>query len=1313
MFRHFIHIFFLCLLFIGQTLKLSAVNSNFFYYKQLGIKEGLSQSKVQAILNDHRGYLWIGTESGLNRYDSDCLKQYLHQKGDTTSLPSNEILFIAEDSLFNLWIATKVGMCLYDRENDCFKRVAINGDKDTYTGSYLLLKDGIMFGGMSCAYKFEYTTKKWKTYLFEHLHKSSIPFRKMAHYNNAILMNTQWNGIYSFNMATEQLEKMKDFTANNYSAIYVDKKGHLWVSPYGEGLYCYKDGKLLKHFTSENSSLTYNVIHDITERENQLWIATDGGGINILFLDDFSFSHINKMQDDVNSFPASAIYRVYCDPVNNIWAGSVHHGIIGIKRTYAHSYQNVPFNNSFGLSEQAIHAFFQDSDEILWIGTDGGGINRFEPASGRFKHYSTTKYEKITSIVDYTPRELLFFSFDKGFCLFDKQSGEVRSFGEVDRKTNDKVYTAGITAYLKRLPNNKIIISSKQVYIYDITTKKLEQVTNNKRKFQRYAPLIVGVKDTKVYLSDWKRIYEYDFKTKDFKTIYQGEQIINDACIDKNGTFWLASIDGLISYEPNSQKSQFIQTNLFDEVTSVIADGQQRVWIGTRRNLYIYSTIEDKVIVLDETDGVSPNEYLSRSHLLLRNGDIALGGISGMTYLNSKIHFTAEDKCKIELLDLLLNGRSTPLKESGSTVRTIKIPWDFSSLQLKVLLNSKNIFAKNIFQFNIKGNNQRLPYLASNSLIINYLPIGKYTITSSYYARNGEWSHEQEILHLIVSPPWWKTTIFHLGIGVILCLLLYSIMYILYRRKKIKQRQEIIKLKNKMYEEKINFLTNISHELRTPLTLICAPLKRIIHHEIEREKTTEQLISVYKQARQMKSIIDIVLDVRKLEEGKDMLHILPHTLNEWVHKVGEKFVTEFKARNIKLTYELDSNIQNISFDDNKCEFVLSNFLMNALKFSEEGTITTIQTNFSPDKKWVRVSVTDQGMGLSMVDTDSLFSSFYQGTHNKGGSGIGLSYAKSLITCHKGIIGATDNQEQGATFYFELPVNSGKVNIANQHINDMETSDIEPEAKETVVPDYSFLKDCTVVVVEDTMELRNYLKETLSIYFAKVYTAKDGKEGLELIRKKLPDIIVSDVMMPKMNGFELCYTVKTDLQTSHIPFILLTAYHNPQNMYTGYKTGADIFLPKPFEVDGLLALMYNQLKLRESIKVRYKSESVLPLQEVSFSNADETFLLKLNDLILEHISDSELNVHFLASNMCISRSLLFKKVKSLTGMGIIDYLNKLRIERASLLLTTTSMTLTEISELVGFSTLRYFSKVFKAIKGVAPSEYKKQLKYPAC
>ena len=605
--------------------------------------------------------------------------------------------------------------------------------------------------------------------------------------------------------------------------------------------------------------------------------------------------------------------------------------------------------------------------------------------------------------------------------------------------------------------------------------------------------------------------------------------------MDQDGIFWLASTEGLVRYDPRTGKSELINTSLFQDVASVVADNQYRIWIGTRRHLFVYSSRTHNFTTLEEVDGVLPNEYIFHATLLAKNGDVFVGGTTGMTVINSAVHFDTDEDYTVELLDVLLNGLPVSLSEEPQeAAETIQIPWNFSSLQLKVLLNESDVFRKNFFRFNIEGLDQELASSNSNSLVINYLPIGEYTITASYYTRDGGWSMKQPILHVVVTPPWWKTGWFYVGLYILLGAVAYSIVYYFYRKKKAKQKREIMRLKNKMYEEKINFLTNISHELRTPLTLICAPLKRIINQESDKQDVEKLLVPIYKQAYQMKNIIDMVLDVRKLEEGKDMLHILPHPLNEWVRSVGDKFINEFHVKGIRLEYELDEQIKEVPSDQNKCEFVLSNFLMNALKFSESGTTTTLITTLSQEKDWVRISVRDEGMGLNMVDTDSLFSSFYQGGHEKGGSGIGLSYAKSLITHHKGRVGASNAAGKGAIFYFELP-------LFTDTCGQLEPASVEAatgvEVNEPDRIDYTFLKKYSVMVVEDTPELRSYLKETLSNYFARVYVAKDGKEGLEQIKDRLPDIIISDVMMPRMNGFELCREVKTNLDISHIPFVL--------------------------------------------------------------------------------------------------------------------------------------------------------------------------------
>lgn len=1301
-------VYFFVILYIGSTQHLCS-QPNFYYYKILGIKEGLSQSKVRCALNDHKRYLWVGTEFGLNRYDRERFKQYFHYQEDDKTLLSNSINFIAEDSLYNLWVATinPIGICLYNRENDNFETLLYHG-KPVFATSYLMVEGGILFAGSGRIYKYVYTTRQLDV-LYDTANDSLsfyAPVWEMIRYDDeSVLLNTQRSGIFSFNLKTNKVRKVDSFSGKNYSSIFLDSHKCLWVGIYGDGLYCYRNDTLLKHFTMHNSPLTYDVIHDIAEKDNSLWVATDGGGINIISLDNYSFTNICQISDDIYSFPTNSIYHLYLDTGNNMWAGSIRGGLIGIKSVYARSYQNVPWGNIYGPSNQSINGIFQDHDGMVWVGTDGGGINRFNQKTGTFKHYTTTKHEKIVSIAEYSPNELLFFSFNKGFFIFNKYTEKIRPFVLINKEINDNACKNGYSACLCNVGKNKILFSTTQyIILFDVITQNFEIIATRGKEYKSHSPQIISMIGTKIYFLDLKSICEYDSFTKIFKTIYWSESVLNDACIDLDGVFWLASVNGLFYYNPQSGEQKMVKTELFQEATSIIVDKQNRLWIGTRQHLYVYSSKGQGFIALDEGDGVLPNEYMPHAILLAKNGDILLGGVCGITCVNSDVCFNIGVIQKIELLDILLDGLSVSLaNESSAIAGTVEIPWNFSSLQLKVLLNEKDIFRKNIFRFRIEELNQELERSHSNTLVLNHLPIGKYTITASYYTRDGKWSPKQNILHVSVIPPWWRTYWFYISIFTLFILLMYGVVYYFLRKKKLMQKEEIIQMKNRMYENKINFLTNISHELRTPLTLICAPLKRVIDQKSDKIEVDKLLLPIYKQAYQMKNIIDMVLDVRKLEEGREFLHILPHSLNEWVCSVGVKFACEFEVKGVKLQYQLDERIKEVPFDKYKCEFVLSNFLMNALKFSEPGTTAIISTRlFEGDR--VRVSVKDEGMGLSLVDTESLFSNFYQGSHEKGGSGIGLSYAKSLITLHKGKIGALNGSDKGAVFYYELPISA----IINENSEPMSVQrTIENEGQRPDSIDYTYLEKFSMAVIEDTTDLRNFLKEALGHYFAKVYVAKDGKEGLEQIKQHLPDIIISDVMMPQMNGFELCRQVKMDLEISHIPFILLTAYHNSQNMYTGYKTGADAFLPKPFEVDGLLALCHNQLKLRDQIRSRYKEGNQLTYKEVSFSNADETFLLKLDTLISDNMSNPDLDVTFLAANMYISRSLLFNKVKNITGMGVIDYVNKQRIDKSIVLMNTTLMNITEISEVVGFSSLRYFSRVFKSIIGEPPSCYRKR------
>lgn len=1276
-----------------------------FYYKQLGVEQGLSQSRVQCLLYDYKGYLWIGTQYGLNCYDRDELKNYFHEPANEQSLTSNDIVFIVEDSLKNLWVGTREdGLCLFDRTHSCFKRIMYEGNPLQAT-SCLLVEGGILFGGIGDIYKYAYSGKSFTKLPLKGEDRTFSYYTHLIRFDEkTILANTRWYGIYSLDIETNEIKKLKGSGENTYTSLFVDSRQRMWVGSYGNGLYCYEDKKLIKHFTTKNSPLSCNIIQDIKEKDDSLWVATDGGGINLISLSDFSFNHMMQIQDDVTSFPSNALYCLYQDPMNNMWVGSIRNGLIGIKQVYAKSYTNVPFNNRYGLSNRTISCFFQDDNGLIWIGTDGGGINCYDPQTETFKHFEKTRYEKVTSIVEFSEQELLVSLFNKGLFYFEKRSGSLRPFIILNEEENKKISLSESPVEIKRTDQNEILISSEDIYTYNIANKSFKRIASKGKDFVRGYPVMkTGEQPSRTLVVDYRNICEYDSQTDSFSIVYEGERVIADMCIDTYGNFWIGCSDGLYYFNRASGVMDRIETTLFDGVSLLVADNKGRIWVGTQSNLLFSYDIDSGIFVLmGESDGVKTNEY--RKGLRTAEGDVYIGGGMGMTRIDRDIQFGSVQQQNVELIDVFFNG--IPVRKGiDSTSPSLSLPWNFSSIQLKVLVNEDDIFRKNVFRYAIKGTGRQEEFQSFNhSYFINYLPVGDYVVSVSYITKSGEWSNPDEVLHLVITPPWWRTAWF-----ICLCLFLlaaigFRIAQVIYKRKKEKQLQEIEQLKGKMYEDKIHLLIHINHELRTPLTLICAPLKRILDHSLAVPNLEMMLSEIFKQAKQMKNIIDMVLDVQKLEEGANTLQITMNPLNDWIRTVADQFKNEFASKRVEMIYQLDERIKNIPFDQHKCDFVLSNLLMNALKFSESDTTITLITSFIEERKSVRVEVRDQGIGLGTVEPEKLFSLFYQGKHGKSGSGIGLSYSKTLIELHGGTIGAFDNENAGACFFFELPSDE------NNFVIPPETSNNEDTIPSTNYPeknDFSFLKTFSILVVEDVYDLRSYMKTSFTDYFAHVFVAKDGYEALDLIAQHQPDIVVSDVMMPRLDGFELCSAIKENLHISHIPVILLTAYSQASNMSTGYKLGADGFIAKPFEMDVLLALIVNQLKTREVIKSRYRDNAALSLQEITFSNADEVFLEKLNLLIAEHMADQEMDVAFIAKEMGVSRSLLFNKIKALTGLGIIDYVNKLRIDQASYLLLNTSMNLTEISEKVGFSTLRYFSRVFKNQRGMTPSAYKKE------
>ena len=1277
-----------------------------YYFRQISLEQGLSQSRVQCIYRDHQGVIWIGTKWGLNSYDQSELKSYFHDREQPNSLPDNFIRFITEDRLGDLYVSTNKGIAIYNKAENQFQPLKYNG-KPFNAWSYLQIGDNFLFGGEETLYQYNLTDKNITT-IFPDIDGDKLKcINRIFQWSpDMLITSSKKDGLWMYDLIKKKMYRCPFVKEREINTIFVDSQNRLWVSFYGKGIACYsKEGKRLFSLSTKNSGLNNDIIFDFLEKDNQLWIATDGGGINILDFQTMKFSHLKHISDDEQSLPNNSIYRLYKDQMDNIWIGSIHGGLFAIKKVFIKTYKDVPLNNPNGVSERTVVSIFEDKDTLLWIGTDGGGINSFDQKTNTFHHYPTTYGEKVTSITNFSENELLLSCFNKGVFTFNKRTAQMQPFPIINDSISKREFSSGDLVNLYATKDNIYILGAK-VYIYNKHTRQTSILYAPQIDIQRQIAMqAIYSDDTHLYLMGTNNLFKLNFKTNELSSLVnmkEGDDFTS-ACRDDKGNFWIGSNFGLLFYNKQTGKTEKIHTNLFNSVSSLAYDKKGKVWIGAQNMFFAYIINEKRFVILDESDGVPSNELIFTPIPALRTPNLYMGGTMGLVRINTDIIFESNSSPILKLLEVKLNGKST-LKQVNNNC--ISIPWNHSSFNIKVIADEKNSFRKHLFRYVITGKDKMVIESYLQTLELGTLASGEYTISVSCDTSNGEWSQPIEILTIIVSPPWWKSTWF-----IILCiffafLVAGVVFFSLIRKKENRLKREMREHEKKIYEEKIRFLINISHELRTPLTLIYASLKRILNKEVKQDELPEYLQGAFKQANQMKDIINIVLDARKMEVGQEVLHISSHPLHKWIQEVAETFQTASKAKEIEITYDFDDSIQSIAYDDTKCKVVLSNLIMNALKYSPNQTrivIKTIRTNES-----IQIHVQDQGIGLDNVDIKKLFTRFYQGKHNEGGSGIGLSYAKMLIDLHGGRMGAFNNKDRGATFFYEIPANLQEQEVScpqHSYLNELLSS---PEEEEKIESGSFSLQGYSLLIVEDKQDLREFLKNALKDKFKKIYQAENGLVALEVIKQQQPDIIVSDVMMPQMNGYQLCKEIKENLNISHIPVILLTARADSESQMLGYKLGADAYLPKPFEMEMLLSVIQNQMRNREYIKSRYRgNQFILSPQEATFSNADEQFMIKLNEMIDQNLSQPDLDVKFLTAQMAMSRTSLYNKVKELTGMGANDYINRRRIDKAIILLTQSDMSITEISEQVGFTYQRYFSTLFKEMKGMTPSQFRAQ------
>ena len=755
-----------------------------YSFTQLSIEQGLSQSTAQSILLDHKGTLWIGTKSGLNSYTQEGIKTYLHHSGDPHSLPSNYINHLTEDSLGNFWIATSKGLALYDDEQDQFNTVNFS-----IIYSSVGVEGGMWFGSENAIHCYDYKSKELKTIHIEKEEGKGINpvdyrIQKMLYLEDGkILIGTRKKGIYLYDCRIRQFTLLIPSSQNLLTSLYVTADHHIYTAFYGEGFYCYdRTGKMLKHYTKENSGLKNNYVLDMAEYNGNIWLATDGSGINLFTPRTFQFSQLQHIVGDYSSLPVNSITLLYKDMKDNLWAGSVRGGIFSIKETYIKTYKEAILNNTNGLSEQSVISLYEEKDGKVWIGTDGGGINLYDPSTDKFIHFPSTYGDKVVSIAEVSETELMVSLYTKGIFLFNKKTHKYRPFTIVDEETNKECFY-GYLPLANQVADGKIYIISCGTYVYhthDHTFSRMQ--TDRDYDFSNDALCLSYSNDRFSLLKCAHQAFWVDQKSDSIRLLFELEkdELITSMSYDNNRMIWTSTNKGLGFFDLESQKYHRIRTRLFNGISYLIADGKGRLWICAQNHLYSYIIKENRFILWNSSDGFPPNEILFAYQKQSNRDYIYLGGSEGLVKINTDIPYTETQIPEIYLSEILFNG-SPSLKKVKEN--TIKIPWNYNSLSVHFRIKNRDVFQKYLLQYTIEGRGKQSIETYDPVLNLSSLSAGNYSIWVSCNTKNGNRTPSKQLIHIIVTPPWYKTVWF-IGVAAVLFIIMTaSIGYIHYRRK--------------------------------------------------------------------------------------------------------------------------------------------------------------------------------------------------------------------------------------------------------------------------------------------------------------------------------------------------------------------------------------------------------------------------------------------------------------------------------------------------------------------------------------------------
>ena len=1289
-----------------------------FHFRHYNIENGVSSNNISTLFQDQKGYIWIGTENGLNRFDGNQFTLYQKNNPLYSNFHANSINTICETTDKELWLGTDNGVFIYNQVKDTFTPfVKQTSDKTSITSwiTHIIQdKAGNIWIATHKQGIFLFNTQTDKLTQFEIPQNDNIVTRILNDEQNNIWLSGPYQ-LCKLNKVNNTFETyaIEEKTESIYSmALWEDSSNHIWIGTWDKGLWKLdpRTKQVEKYLTGEKGKGILH-IHSILEYSPELLLIGSDDGLTIFNPVTHESFLYDNYGDSEKSLSDKFIYPILKDREGGVWIGTYYNGInylppyCGQFNGYSES-SDIPYFNS-----RIISRFCEGENGNIWIASDDSGLSCFNPSTMQFLDFNGR--EKLNKhnlhalcMVD---KDLWIGTYGDGIQILNIQTGVIKNYSISNGLDENSIYS---------------IFKDSQGQIWTGSMNGICQYDAQKQRFTpiKYleALVIEIAEDAKGNLwiaTQGKGLFRYSpQKNKEWKK-YGLEKgfnslTVNHLCINKDNEIWTATSEGLYLYNPLKDIFTYQPLRLPNECINAILEGEDCLWLTTAKGLVKYTPATQETQIFTKSDGLQSEAFIMASALKTRNGEFYIGSINGFnTFYPHQLKLNTQ-KPNVVLTSLEIFNQKIDTQKDGTLpeaidhLKEIHLSYKDNVITLNYAALSYCTPQKNQYAYMLEGFDKGWNYVGSqHSTTYTNLPAGTYTFRVKASNNDNIWNEEGTSIRIIVHPPFYLSLPFKIGYVLLFLLALGLLLRYVIRRSEKKHAKAIDELNSKkeieIHEAKINFFTMIAHEIRTPVSLIIGPLEKIMQSTHIPINERQELEIIDRNSQRLLYLVNQLLDFRKVEQKEIRMKFSSQSIKELMQAVCERFSPTLQQNGVSFSVTYPDEHFHADVDKEALTKVLSNLLTNANKYTQSRIEVRFQEH--PEKQTFSIEVQDNGKGMNEEELTKIFKPFYQASENKPGTGIGLSIVKEIVEAHHGQVNVTSQPGHGSSFMITLPQKQENLSAEeeeNQAGNPL-PEDIIPEQNATAAMSQKVLP--IMLIVDDNEDMLNFLSSHFQTSYT-IVTAVDGVDALNKLKEQEVALIISDWMMPNMDGIDLCKAVRNNQLTSHIPFILLTAKTDTEAKITSMNCGADAYIEKPFSLQYLEACIKNLLELRLQLRQKFSQMPTVSINSIAANQSDKVFLEKMNHLIEENLNNEELSVDFLAEKLCISRSGLFVKIKGLANTTPNEMIQIIRLKKAASLLLENQYRINEVSYMVGFNNPSYFSKCFQKQFGMKPGEY---------